>query len=54
MAGTLEQLADKVEALTLGAQVSEYVWFSRHFPAVIDVTSLNGPRDLVQDQYQPA
>jgi hypothetical protein len=34
MAGQLERLNDQIEALSLGARMSDYTWFQRHFPSV--------------------
>lgn len=34
MASTIEVLADRVEALSLGARASDYDWFRRHFPQI--------------------
>jgi hypothetical protein len=37
MADQLERLTDQVEAFTLGARASDYVWFKRNFPEVYGI-----------------
>ena len=42
----MTRLSDQVEALTLGARASDYVWFKQHFPEVQGQMREGGRVDL--------